>query len=134
MSMRCLPAFLVLISAAVAVPALAETSASAAGTAAPVATTLIAPQPKAAATGAVMTAPRVRPTAGMSVLNRSKNQPIGTGVQCNRNAVTAQQHINPITGLKQADTIMSVTVNPGGGSIPSATNRQQQLDACAHAR
>ena len=132
--MRCVPAVLVFISAAAAVPAWAATSAPTTGTAAPVATTLTAPQPKATARGAVTTAPRVRPTPGMSVFNRSKNQPIGTGVQCNRNAVTAQQHINPITGQKQADTIVSVTVNPGGGSIPSATNRQQQLDACAHAR
>jgi hypothetical protein len=51
---------------------------------------------------------------------------------CNRNAVTAAQHVNPITGQKQAQTIVSVPLTKGSGSVASATNRQQQLDACAH--
>ncbi len=49
-----------------------------------------------------------------------------------RNAVAAQQRINPITGQPQAGTLVSVPITSGSGSIARATNHQQQIDACAH--
>jgi hypothetical protein len=70
----------------------------------------------------------------MTFTNPSSKHNLTTanGASCTRNAASAQQRINPITGQPQAATIVSIPITKGGGSVASATNRQQQLDACAH--
>jgi hypothetical protein len=111
---------------AVAAPALAQTPSS---------TTLpVLPTPHASATPHPHPSPR--PTAVMTFTNpapKRGQQATANGTTCTRNGVAAQQqHINPITGQPQASTIVSVPITGGSGSIASATNRQQQLEACAH--
>jgi hypothetical protein len=55
------------------------------------------------------------------------------GSACTRNGVAAQQQtINPITGQRQAQTLVSIPVGKGSGSVADATTRRQQLEACAH--
>jgi hypothetical protein len=108
------------------VPAAAQTSSS---------TTLpVVSMPKATATPHVPVTPR--PTAVSTFTNPSSKHahvltPAG-GSSCNRNAVAAQQRVNPITGQPQAATIVSVPIGNNAGTVASATNHQQQIEACAH--
>jgi hypothetical protein len=128
-----LPFAAVLIFAALGVPAGAQTPG-------PYATTLTAPQP-AASRASRFPRPGRTPHAQKTPFQAFTN-PAGKGQSpanaslCNRSSVGAQQaqHVNPITGQPQASTIVSVPVTKGGGSIASATNRQQQVEACAHTR
>jgi hypothetical protein len=54
------------------------------------------------------------------------------GSSCVRNGVAAQRHINPITGQPQAGTLVSIPLGRNSGTMASATNHQQQIEACAH--
>jgi hypothetical protein len=101
----------------------------------PSSTTLpVLPMPRVTATPYVHVTPR--PTAVSTFTSpNSKHAHVLTpagGSSCNRNATAAQQRINPITGQPQAATIVSVPVGSNAGTVASATNHQQQIDACAH--
>ena len=103
---------------------------------APYATTLHVPAAHTTATPQRVAVPSARATPVMTLTNPPHKGPASVnGTNCTRNGVAAQQQtINPITGQPQAATIVSIPVTKGGGSIPSATTRQQQLEACAHRR
>jgi hypothetical protein len=123
-----LPFAAVLIVAALGSPAGAQTPG-------PYATTLTAPQPGASRRPRAARTPSANKTPFQSFTNPAgKGQTTANGSVCNRQSVNAQQAqtVNPITGLPQASTIVSVPVTKGSGSIPNATNRQQQLQTCAH--
>jgi len=72
-----------------------------------------------------------RPAPFMTFTNPSGLSPAG-GASCVRNGIAAQQRINPITGQPQAATIVSIPVTSHSGTMKSATNHQQQIEACAH--
>jgi hypothetical protein len=101
----------------------------------PSSTTLpVLPMPAVSATPHARLTPR--PTAVSTFTNPgSKHAHVLTpagGSSCNRNATAAQQRINPITGQPQAATIVSVPIGSNAGTVASATNHQQQIEACAH--
>jgi len=73
-----------------------------------------------------------RPSPVMTFTNPSGLSPAG-GSACVRNGIPAQQRVNPITGQPQAATIVSIPVTSQSGTMKSATNHQQQIEACAHA-
>jgi hypothetical protein len=82
-------------------------------------------------------APHPHKTPFMTFANpaHGHGQPSAGSSFCNRNSVAAQQQkINPITGQPQAQTLVSVPLTSHAGSVPAATTRQQQLEACAHPR
>jgi len=111
---------------AAAGPAAAQTPSS---------TTLpVLPMPKVTPTPHVRVTPR--PSAVSTFTNPgSKHAHVLTpagGSSCNRNATAAQQRVNPITGQPQAGTLVSVPIGNNAGTVASATNHQQQIDACAH--
>jgi len=92
----------------------------------------VMPMPSASATPHAHPSPR--PTSVMTFANPGAKHALSSanGASCGRNAVAAQQRVNPITDQPQAGTLVSVPITPGGGSIASATNRRQQADACTH--
>jgi hypothetical protein len=101
----------------------------------PSSTTLpVLPMPRVSATPHVHLTPR--PTAVSTFTNPgSKHAHVLTpagGSSCTRNAIAAQQRVNPITGQPQAGTLVSVPIGNNAGTLASATNHQQQIDACAH--
>jgi hypothetical protein len=114
---------------AVAAPANAQTPG-------PYVTSLV-PPPLPARTPHVARAPRPhgsgRPAPFMTFTNPSGLSAAG-GSSCSRNAIAAQQHVNPITGQPQTATIVSIPVTSNSGTMKSATNHRQQIEACAHAR
>jgi hypothetical protein len=73
-----------------------------------------------------------RPAPFMTFTNPSGLSSAG-GSSCARNGVVAQGRVNPITGQPQAATIVSIPVTSHSGTMKSATNHQQQIEACAHA-
>ncbi len=129
-------------AAAIAVILIAAAGPAGAETPVPDATTLIAPQPMPSPThhhhhhdASASPGPHASKKPFMTFTNPSSSkhgQPTASGASCTRNAASLPQRTNPITGQPQAATIVSVPLTKGGGSVASATNRQQQLDACAH--
>jgi hypothetical protein len=72
--------------------------------------------------------PAPKATMFMTLTNPGARGSINGGSCANRPAVSTN---NPITGQPQAQTIVSVPLTPGSGSVADATTRSQQAAACA---
>jgi hypothetical protein len=79
---------------------------------------------------------KVKPTTFSNPGNPNYNPGTQSGRDCisGRGANAGQQTINHITGQPKSETIVSIPLGNGAGSVASSTTRAQQAQACAHAR
>lgn len=57
-----------------------------------------------------------------------------SGPQCQSgsNMMATQRTVNPINGQPQAKTLVSIPIGKGAGTVSSSTQRQNNIQACAH--
>ena len=94
----------------------------------------VLPMPSPHASHTPRAVPSAHPMPIMTFTNPAPKHGLSSASaqSCSRNATAAQQRVNPITGQPQAGTLVSIPITKGAGSLPSATNHQQQIEACAH--
>ncbi len=114
---RCALALSILVAAATAVPAGAQTAR---------------PTPSLPASYAKVHHVSTLTNPGAQ---RNKVLPMnGAGCTSGVMANKAQLAVNPINGQAQAAPIVSIPLTKGAGSVADATTRAQQAHACAHTR
>jgi hypothetical protein len=117
-------------SAALTAPAAAQSTTTATVPAAQASYAAVHPSPAAHAA----TKPGATPTPFMTFNNpvHNKNLPTASGADCNRMTASTMGNKNPVNGAQGSQTLVSVPITKGGGSVASSTNRAQQRNACGH--